>query len=275
MTITRGEQLLATTIRAGADRIYAVPGYPISPLVSASGARLVINEKVALELALGDSLAGRRACVIVKHVGMNALLDPLVHATFQGIIGGVVLVCGDDPTAKNTMTVQDSRYFGPVAGIPVLEGITESKIREAFAVSEQYSRVALLRVTADQLASPMSAHDGASGKETPGSMSQGSLAKPDLTMYGRAVRAAAEFPHLSSSGLAPLPLPLFPSASVPVSRQERGNTLGLCLTCQFRPLFEMMSQKGMTAICDNRMQSDCHESSVLLRDLPAMEWGLQ
>lgn len=244
-----GEQMLAGTIRACADRIYAVPGYPVSTLATCSAARLVINEKVALELAIGDSLAGRRACVIVKHVGMNALVDPLVHATFQGIIGGIVIVCGDDPAAKNTMTVQDSRYFGPVAGIPVLEGIHESVIRDAFSASEVYSRVALVRVTPDDLDSSL-APDSACDPGCRGTAGHGSLADPDLTTYGRAVRAAEGSSRLSSAGLAPLPLPQFTLVSAPVSRRERGTALGLCSLCPFRTLFELMTSKGLTAVCD-------------------------
>ena len=82
---------------------------------------MVINEKTALEYALGDSLAGRRAAVIIKNVGVNACADPLVQATVQGIRGGVLLVVGDDPAAKGSQTAQDSRYYGELAEIPVIE----------------------------------------------------------------------------------------------------------------------------------------------------------
>ena len=246
-----GEDLLVRTIRSSADRIYAVPGYPVSTLVSKTGARLVINEKVALEFAIGDSLAGRRACVIVKHVGMNALVDPLVHATFQGLCAGVVIVCGDDPTAKNTMTVQDSRLFGPVASIPVFEGIREFCIDDAFAASERHSRVALLRLTADELESSSPFLDPVSGTGSPDlSGSPGSLADPDLTMYGRAVRAAAESARINAEGLSPIPLSEFHPTTSPISRRARGSTLGLCVACPFRSLFELMAKKGISAVCD-------------------------
>ncbi|MDD1728071.1 MAG: thiamine pyrophosphate-dependent enzyme [Methanospirillum sp.] len=246
-----GEDLLVRTIRSSADRIYAVPGYPVSTLVSKTGARLVINEKVALELAIGDSLAGRRACVIVKHVGMNALVDPLVHATFQGLSAGVVIVCGDDPAARNTMTVQDSRFFGPVASIPVFEGIHESCIDDAFTASERHSRVSLLRLTAEDLGSPSIVQDSVYGTGSPDpSRSPGSLADSDLTMYGRAVRAAAESARITAEGLSPIPLSEFHLTSSPTSRRERGSTLGLCAACPFRSLFDLMAKKSLSAICD-------------------------
>ena len=53
------------------------PGFPITDLGALTGAELVINEKTALEYALGDSLTGKRAAVIVKNVGVNACADPL------------------------------------------------------------------------------------------------------------------------------------------------------------------------------------------------------
>ncbi|WP_245926530.1 thiamine pyrophosphate-dependent enzyme [Methanospirillum lacunae] len=243
-----GEDLLVRTIRSCTDRIYAVPGYPVSSLADRSGAKLVINEKVALELAIGDSLAGRRACVIVKHVGMNALVDPLVHATFQGIRAGVIIICGDDPTAKNTMTVQDSRYFGLVASIPVLSGISESGVSDALCASEQYSRVALLRVSAEEISQP--ANTSPSGLVCPENNPATGLADPALTMYGRAVRAAAGSTLIQKAGLAPHPLPPVQSSSAPQNRKERGSTLGLCADCPFRSMFELMAKKGMSAVCD-------------------------
>jgi len=247
-----GEDLLVRTIRSCADRIYAVPGYPVSSLADRSGARLCINEKVALERAIGDSLAGRRACVIVKHVGMNALVDPLVHATFQGLNAGVVIVCGDDPTAKNTMTVQDSRYFGPVASIPVISGVSESGVSDAFSASEEFSRVSLLRITAEEMGSPAPGSDtsGTSGSGCPAQTRISGLAGSDLTMYGRAIRAAAGSARISEAGLAPHPLPPAPSSPAPQNRKERGSTLGLCASCPFRPHFELLARKGLSAVCD-------------------------
>ncbi|MCK9442282.1 MAG: hypothetical protein M0Q13_12790, partial [Methanothrix sp.] len=55
-----------------------VPGYPITDLAAALKAEISVNEKVALEIALGASATGLRALVIVKQVGMNILADPLV-----------------------------------------------------------------------------------------------------------------------------------------------------------------------------------------------------
>ena len=101
---------------------YTVPGFPITGLGTITGAELVINEKTALEYALGDSLTGKRAAVIIKNVGVNACADSLLQATAQGLIGGVLLIAGDDPDAHGSQTAQDSRYYGEALQyLPVIE----------------------------------------------------------------------------------------------------------------------------------------------------------
>jgi len=146
----KGVDAVAKAILSSSDRQYTVPGYPITRLGELCRADMVINEKTALEYALGDSLSGRRAAVIIKNVGVNACADPLLQATAQGLIGGVVLVAGDDPDATGSQTAQDSRYYGEIAEIPVVEPDREtcfSGIEAAFEASEQFSRVSMVRLT--------------------------------------------------------------------------------------------------------------------------------
>ena len=54
-----GEEALSQALAASADRWYAVPGYPVTGIAEACGAEITVNEKVALEYALGDSLSGQ------------------------------------------------------------------------------------------------------------------------------------------------------------------------------------------------------------------------
>ena len=182
----KGEQVLAAAIKGSADRFYAIPGHPVTGLARELGAELAVNEKVALEYALGESLEGKRACVVLKNVGLNACADPLVNATTQGLRAGVVVVAGDDLEAQGSQNVQDSRYYGELAQAPVLEPDGETcaaAVEEAFRASERFSRIAILRVTPPVLegdADPLTVerHNLA-----------GSLADPDLTMRGRAMAA--------------------------------------------------------------------------------------
>lgn len=145
-----GVEALADALLRYTDRQYTVPGFPVTTLGSLTHAEMVINEKTALEYALGDSLMGRRAAVIIKNVGVNACADPLLQATAQGLISGVVVVAGDDPEALGSQTSQDSRYYGELAEIPVIEPDSTTcyaGVEAALEASEQFSRVALLRVT--------------------------------------------------------------------------------------------------------------------------------
>ena len=178
----KGVEALADALHRSADRFYTIPGFPVTDLGAISNAELVINEKTALEYALGDSLAGRRAAVIIKNVGVNACADPLLQATAQGLIGGVVLVAGDDPDALGSQTAQDSRYYGEIAEIPVIEpdGSTlYSGVEAAFAASEQFSRVAMLRLTPGVL-------DSEAGTcPVPRQNGKGRLSDRSWTMNGR------------------------------------------------------------------------------------------
>jgi len=65
----KGVDVITRALLACTDRQYTVPGFPITDLGERTGAELVINEKTALEYALGDSLSGRRAAVIIKMSG--------------------------------------------------------------------------------------------------------------------------------------------------------------------------------------------------------------
>ena len=107
----KGYEVLARALCTSADHCYAVPGYPVTELAGETRAEMVGAEKVALEYALGDSISGKRAAVIVKNVGLNACADPIVQATTQGLIGGVVIVAGDDPGAEASTSA--------TSGVPV------------------------------------------------------------------------------------------------------------------------------------------------------------
>jgi TPP-dependent indolepyruvate ferredoxin oxidoreductase alpha subunit len=169
------------------DRQYTVPGFPVTALGGRTNAEMVINEKTALEYALGDSLSGRRAAVIIKNVGLNACADPLLQATAQGLIGGVVIVAGDDPDAKSSQTAQDSRYFGELAELPVIEpgtGGMHAAMEAAFEASETFSRVSILRLTPHVL-------DAVAGDDpvVPRRDFKGRLSERSWTMHGRVTAA--------------------------------------------------------------------------------------
>ena len=279
----KGAAALALALLQSADCCYTVPGYPISEVAASAGAAITINEKTALEYALGDSLSGRRAAVVVKHVGLNACADPLVHATAQGLRAGVVVVVGDDVRAAASDVVQDSRYYGEVARVPVLEPDGETigpAVEAAFEASETFSRVAVVRVVPDLLDADVP------DPSVPRNDREGSLADPDLTMAGRAqasdLRTAAMFAWARSSplnrrpdgGFRPVvvyPPPTDPTAIPEIGRpflkehrllapplspgeperfSSRGFSRTFCRDCPFHPAFAILRKRKMRAVCD-------------------------
>ena len=184
----KGCEALADAICRYTDRRYTVPGFPVTALGDLTKAEMVINEKTALEYALGDSLSGRRAAVIIKNVGVNACADPLLQAVTQGLVSGVLLVAGDDPDSIASQTAQDSRYYGELAELPVIEPDASScysGVEGALQASEMFSRIALLRLT------PRILDAEVCNNPVPRKDRKGRLAEHTLTMNGR-VTAAEE-----------------------------------------------------------------------------------
>lgn len=109
------------------------------------------NEKVAMEVALGASIAGVRSMCAMKHVGVNVAADPLYTAAYTGVKGGLVLVAADDPGMYSSQNEQDSRMVARAAMVPVVEPSDSAEAKEfmkyAFDLSEKYDAPIILRST--------------------------------------------------------------------------------------------------------------------------------
>ncbi len=109
------------------------------------------NEKVALDVCLGASLAGARALVTMKHVGLNVAADTFMTAAYTGVRGGLVIVSADDPGMHSSQNEQDNRIYARFAGIPLLEPSDSEECRAftafAFELSERFDVPVLLRTT--------------------------------------------------------------------------------------------------------------------------------
>jgi indolepyruvate ferredoxin oxidoreductase alpha subunit len=133
-------------------RIY-VPGYPITDAVSALGedATMATNEKVAMEVALGASATGRRSIVLVKHLGVNLLADPLSISPTHTIGAGLVVLAGEDVGPKGSQAEMDVRNYGPLCEIPVIDpsglDLLRQALSEAFDLSERIRGPVMVRTT--------------------------------------------------------------------------------------------------------------------------------
>ncbi|GAV22862.1 indolepyruvate ferredoxin oxidoreductase subunit alpha [Carboxydothermus pertinax] len=109
------------------------------------------NEKVALEVGIGATLAGARTLVTMKHVGVNVAADPLLTLSYTGVNAGLVLVSADDPGLHSSQNEQDNRYYGKLAKIPVLEPSDSEEARRfvklAYDLSEKFDTPVILRTT--------------------------------------------------------------------------------------------------------------------------------
>ena len=110
-----------------------------------------VNEKVALEVAIGASVAGARAVCTMKHVGLNVAMDPLLSISYPGVNAGLVVVVADDPGQHSSQNEQDTRYFGMAGKLPVLEPSDSRECRDfmirAFEISEEFDIPVIVRTT--------------------------------------------------------------------------------------------------------------------------------
>ena len=109
------------------------------------------NEKVAMEVAIGASIAGARSLAAMKHVGVNVAADPLMTYGYTGVNGGFVLISADDPGLHSSQNEQDNRYYAKFAKIAMIEpsDSQEAKdfIKEAYEISEKFDVPVLYRLT--------------------------------------------------------------------------------------------------------------------------------
>jgi len=109
------------------------------------------NEKVALEVAAGASLAGVRSLVAMKHVGLNVAADPLMTLSYIGVEGGLVIVVADDPGMHSSQNEQDTRNYAKFAKVPLLEPSDSQEAKDftvfAFELSEKFKTPVILRST--------------------------------------------------------------------------------------------------------------------------------
>jgi len=109
------------------------------------------NEKVALEAAIGASIAGARSLAAMKHVGLNVAADPLFTFAYTGVNGGCIVITADDPGMHSSQNEQDNRYYAKFAKIPMVEPSDSQECKDfvgyALDLSEKYDTPVLFRLT--------------------------------------------------------------------------------------------------------------------------------
>lgn len=160
MDLNMHQALADGALDAGVEWVASYPGSPASgtveELIGRAGDRAPyvewsVNERVALETAIGVSIGGRRALVCAKSVGVNVMLDPMMCLNLTPVHGGLVILIGDDPGGYGSQNDQDTRLLAPMLEMPLLEPATPGEayhlMRAAFDWSEDHRMAFLLRVT--------------------------------------------------------------------------------------------------------------------------------
>lgn len=159
--ILLGDEAVAQgALDAGLSAAYGYPGTPSTEIMEyllgaraeAAGvaASWCANEKTAYECALGASMAGGRALVVMKHVGLNVAADPFLNSALLDLHAGLVVAVADDPGMHSSQNEQDSRYYAAMARVPCLEPTTQQEAydmtREAFELSERFRTPVMVRL---------------------------------------------------------------------------------------------------------------------------------
>ncbi len=141
---------------AGCEVVSSYPGTPSTEITEACATydemycEWAPNEKVAVEVVFGASLAGRRSFAAMKHVGLNVAADPLFTMSYTGVRGGIVIAVADDPAMHSSQNEQDSRHYARAAKLPMLEPADSAEClayaRLAMDLSERFDTPVLLKL---------------------------------------------------------------------------------------------------------------------------------
>ena len=142
---------------AGCRVVSSYPGTPSTEITEEVAkydevyAEWAPNEKVAMEVALGASIAGARSFCGMKHVGLNVAADPLYTAGYTGVTGGMVIAVADDPGMHSSQNEQDSRHHAIASKVMMIEPSDSGECKEfakaAFELSERFDTPVIVRLS--------------------------------------------------------------------------------------------------------------------------------
>lgn len=142
---------------AGVQVAAGYPGTPSTEILETFApmpgvyAEWSVNEKVAVDVAIGAAYAGRRAMATMKHVGLNVAADSFFYVSFTGAEAGLLIIVADDPALHSSQNEQDTRRYARFARVPCLDPADSQEAYDMVAagleLSEQFDTPVLLRLT--------------------------------------------------------------------------------------------------------------------------------
>lgn len=141
---------------AGVSVVSSYPGTPSTEVTEEAAKYDEIycewapNEKVAMEVAFGACLAGKRSFCGMKHVGLNVAADPLYTCSYTGVNAGMLICVADDPGMHSSQNEQDSRHHAIAAKVPMIEPSDSAEALEfaklAYEMSEQFDTPVIMKM---------------------------------------------------------------------------------------------------------------------------------
>ncbi|MBP3816645.1 MAG: indolepyruvate ferredoxin oxidoreductase subunit alpha [Firmicutes bacterium] len=154
--LTGDEAIARGAWEAGVKHASAYPGTPSTEILECMSeydevyAEWAPNEKVAMESAIGASMAGVRSMASMKHVGVNVAADPLMTFAYMGVNGGAVIITADEPGMFSSQNEQDNRNYAKMGKIPMLEPADSQEcldmMKAAFDLSEEQNVIFMIRL---------------------------------------------------------------------------------------------------------------------------------
>ncbi|MBE5957117.1 MAG: indolepyruvate ferredoxin oxidoreductase subunit alpha [Lachnospiraceae bacterium] len=152
-----GNKALARGLyEAGCSVVSSYPGTPSTEVTEEAAKYDEIycewapNEKVAMEVAFGASLAGKRSFCGMKHVGLNVAADPLYTCSYTGVNAGFVICVADDPGMHSSQNEQDSRHHAIAAKVPMVEPADSQEAIDftklAYEMSEKFDTPVIIKM---------------------------------------------------------------------------------------------------------------------------------
>ena len=156
-TLMLGNEAVARGLyEAGCAVVSSYPGTPSTEITECAAKYDEIycewapNEKVAMEVAFGACLAGKRSFCGMKHVGLNVAADPLFTMSYTGVNAGLVIAVADDAGMHSSQNEQDSRHHAIAAKVPMLEPSDSAEAlsfaKLAYELSEQFDTPVILKM---------------------------------------------------------------------------------------------------------------------------------
>jgi indolepyruvate ferredoxin oxidoreductase alpha subunit len=140
-------------IDGGAKTAYGFPGFSSEKILEQISSNYTIstNERTAYGEAYGSSIAGARAVVAFKNIGLNIASDAYLHSVISGVNAGLVVCITDDIEVWGSQECQDSRplidYYGGLLFEPDSLQVAYDFSQGAFELSESLDIPIVIRVT--------------------------------------------------------------------------------------------------------------------------------